>query len=82
MLWIDEITEHARLDVWYLQCLANVKARETAFLDIRNSLPDEQRQQLDSYIAACEELEHALLPIAYRLGKEQKNGNEQKWPPE
>ena len=49
MLWIDEITEHARLD---------------------------------SYIAACEELEHALLPIAYRLGKEQKNGNEQKWPPE
>ena len=70
MDWMDELSEQARTDMWYLKCLAQVQAREQDFLAIRELLTEQQRQQLDDYIAACEELEHALTPIAYRMGRD------------
>ena len=72
MNWMDELTEQAKMDMLYLQSLTRVKETEPAFLALRDSLPEEQRELLDQYIAACEELEHALAPIAYRMGKEQQ----------
>ena len=68
MEWMDELTRLAKDDPWYQECLADVRRKETAFVKLRDALPQAQQQELDAYIAACEELEHALLPIAYRIG--------------
>ena len=68
--WKDLLVLRAAADEWYQQCLEDVKARESGFLAIREKLPPSQQQALDGYIAACEELEHALALLAYRLGRE------------
>ena len=68
MDWMDQLTELAGKDEWYQQCLRAVEEKEAVFLAIRDALTTEQQEQLDGYIAACEELEHALVPLAYRLG--------------
>ena len=68
--WKDLLVLRAAADEWYQQCLEKVEAREPDFLAIRAKLPLSQQQALDGYIAACEELEHALVLLAYRLGKE------------
>ncbi|MBQ9149133.1 MAG: hypothetical protein IJX69_06160 [Oscillospiraceae bacterium] len=41
---------------WLQECLETVRRRETAFLSIRASLTEEQKEALDACIAACEEL--------------------------
>ena len=63
------IALRANADEWYQQCLAEVKNRETAFLNIREMLAENQREQLDAYVSACEELEHSKIYIAYEIGK-------------
>ena len=65
--WLKELTEKAKHDPYYQQCLTEVRALEPMFLNIRSSLPELQQKTLDAYISACEELDHALLMIA---GKE------------
>lgn len=42
------------------------------FSKIREALSERQRSGLDAYIAACEELEHALIPISYCLEAEEQ----------
>ena len=68
--WTDLLVLRAAADEWYQKCLKDVKAREPDFLAIRGKLPLSQQQALDGYIAACEELEHALALLSYRLGQE------------
>jgi len=65
--WYIELMEMAKHDVYYQQCLTEVRELEPVFLNIRSSLPELQQKTLDSYISACEELDHALLLLA---GKE------------
>ena len=62
MDWMDELNARAKEDPWHQCCLADVVSKETAFLKIREGLSEQQRSDLDAYIAACEELEHALIP--------------------
>ena len=69
MEYKDRIAELARFDPWYQRCLKDVQEKEQAFLAIHEMLTEEQQLQLDRYIAAREELEHALIPIAYHLGR-------------
>ena len=65
---MEKIALASRGDAWYQQCLADLQAKEPAFLAIRETLTEGQQEQLDAYIAACEELEHSKIYIAYELG--------------
>ena len=67
--WINELNQMAKADSWYQARLTEVNNLETTFLSFRSSLTPEQREELDNYISACEELEHALVLLAYRLGQ-------------
>ena len=62
--WLMELTEKAKHDPCYQQCLTEVRELEPMFLKIRSSLSELQQQALDAYIGACEELDHALLLLA------------------
>ena len=62
-LWLEELMEKAKHDPYYQQCLTEVRQLEPMFLQIRSFLPQMQQKTLDTYISACEELDHALLRI-------------------
>lgn len=47
-----------------------VKKWEDAYYSLRDSLPEGQRITLESYISACEELDHGMLLMAYEEGRE------------
>jgi len=63
-MWINKLTEKAKHDPYYQECLMEVRALEPIFLNIRSTLPELQQKTLDAYISACEELDHALLILA------------------
>ena len=63
-MWINKLTEKAKNDPYYQECLMEVRALEPMFLNIRSTLPELQQKTLDAYISACEELDHALLVLA------------------
>ena len=63
-LWLKELTEKAKYDPYYQQCLREVKEVEPLFLQIRASLPEMQQKALDAYLSACEEVDHALLSLS------------------
>ncbi|MBQ6718878.1 MAG: hypothetical protein IJN20_00810 [Oscillospiraceae bacterium] len=62
--WVKELTEKAKHDPYYQECLMEVRALEPMFLNIRSTLPELKQKTLDAYISACEELDHALLVLA------------------
>ena len=68
--WKDILVLRAAADEWYQQCLQKVKDCETDYLELKAALSPAGQEALDRYIAVCEELEHALVQLAYRLGKE------------
>ena len=68
MEWMELLAQLAKKDEWYQECLARMKKKEGEYLEAVKALAPQQHQLIEDYIAACEELEHALLPIAYRLG--------------
>ena len=68
--WKDILMLRTGGDAWYQQCLQEVRELEAEFLQVRADLTPAQQETLDRYIAACEELEHALAQLAYRLGRE------------
>lgn len=70
MDWLKNLMERAAADPWYQECLSDLHAKEPAFLAIRNALPEAQREVLDAYIAACEELDFSVLQIACSSGGE------------
>jgi len=38
------------------------------------TMPPEQREQLNNYISACEEMDYIMLRLAYLVGKEDQEG--------
>lgn len=64
----ERLMELAKLDRHYQNCLAEVQRLEPSFLALRDSLPEEQRQVLEHYLSACEELDHALAVLARQNG--------------
>jgi hypothetical protein len=68
MEWMELVSQFAKSDAWYQACFARMKEKEEKYLEIMDLLTPQQRQAVEDYIAASEEMEHALLPIAYRLG--------------
>ena len=67
MDWKKAMYRRVQEDPWYQTCLRRVNETEGAFLKNRNALPPEQQEQLDEYIAACEELEHSLIYIVREM---------------
>ena len=65
--WMEELTDAAREDPAYQACLAEAKRLEPAFLALRDSLSGPQRDILEGYLCACEEMDHALLSLTESL---------------
>ena len=67
MEWMKELLEFVQEDPEYQEKLEAVKQAEPAFLALREMLTEGQRQVLDEYLSACEELDHELLSSAELL---------------
>ena len=67
--WEDRLDIIARHDPWHQECLGEVEKFTADFERIRNALSETDRELLDLYIAACEELEHSRTLIAHRMSR-------------
>lgn len=65
--WIDLMYAKAGVDPAHQQCLAELEEWEPRFLSLRQRLSEEDRETLDMYISACEELQHHLIYIVRTL---------------
>lgn len=70
MDWMKELSNRAKANLRYRQLLSVVKNREQDYLQIQALLTPGDQIRLDNYISACEELEQALIVLAYQLGQE------------
>lgn len=66
--WYDEVLARTKDDPWHKECLAEVARWESRFLEIRESLSPADREALDYYIAACEQLRSSFIYPAYEAG--------------
>ena len=57
-------------DPWCRECLAEVQKYEEAFRAIRSRLSEEEQEQLDLYIGACESWCESHIFVAFKLGQE------------
>lgn len=67
--WEEELNQMCREDDRYQLGLASVEGWEAAYEQTRALLGEEQREILDQYVIACEELDHARQILAYQLGR-------------
>ena len=65
--FLDEL---GKTDDWCRECKKLMERHEDWFGTFRDTLPEEQQEQLDLYIAACEEFCRSHIFVAYRLGRE------------
>ena len=63
--WYKNLMKLAKEDPHYQTCLEEVKRWECAYLALRETLPEMQRRVVEGYLSACEELDHALLMLAF-----------------
>ena len=62
----EKLMELAKEDAFYQTCLEEVKRWESAYMALKDSLPEMQRRAVEGYISACDELDHALLLLALK----------------
>lgn len=67
---LQEVMRRSRYNAWCAECLSYIQRHEDSFLAIRSKLTEEEQEQLDLYIGACEAWCHAHIFIAYQLGRE------------
>ena len=67
--WMEELDQICRKDAWYQLWLARVEELEMSYEQVRGILDKTQKESLDRYIMACEELDHARIALAYQLGR-------------
>ena len=70
-LW-DEVIKSARSDPEFQWHQNMVQNAEAVYLKVCESLSQEQKQAIEDYIAACEDLDDYLTILAYDLGKGRK----------
>lgn len=68
---IDALEQMCREDDWYQQWLNKAKALEPAYERIREKLAEADREILDQYIMACEEMDNTRQLLAFELGMRQ-----------
>ena len=69
---IQEVFLRAKEDLWCRECLEQVRKYEETFLAIRSKLTEEEQEQLDLYIGACEAWCDSHIFVAFSLGKDQR----------
>lgn len=67
--WLEQLRHMEREDPWRRECLGRVQALTAGYEAACAGLTPSQRQAIEDYIAACEEVEHASVFLAYTLGK-------------
>ena len=70
MDWLKLASDRAATDETYAHYHCLALELEPDFLRLRSSLSEEDRNLLDQYLTACEEMDNALTRIAYALGRE------------
>ena len=67
---LEEVLRRSKHDPWCRECLAEIQKHEETFLAIRSGLTEEEREQLDLYIGACEAWCESHMFVAFQLGRE------------
>ena len=68
--WDQILLEAARKDNHYQKLLRACREAEADYTAIRDSLSEDQREQLERYISLCEELQHRLTTLACSIPRE------------
>ena len=68
--FIDELNRRSLENPWCLECATDVSSRFSAYEDAVKDLSPDQKDAIECYIGACEELEFSLVYVAYQLGRE------------
>ena len=71
--WQDEMNVIAKDDPWCKECLRICQEREKAYLAICTGWTDTEREIVDFYIAACEELIYSFAFAAYAAGAKKRS---------
>ena len=69
---LQKVRERSKADPWCRECLQHIQRYEEAFLAIRSRLTEEEQEQLDLYIGACEAWCESHIFVAYQLGNERR----------
>ena len=67
-LW-DNLRAEAKVDMDYQRSLEEVRKTEEAYLAVCACLTPDQKEIIEAYISACEELGDSMTLLAYRLGR-------------
>ena len=70
-LW-EEVIKSAMKDPEFQWHQNMVQSAEEVYLEVCKSLSRDQKQAIEDYIAACEDLDDYLTVLAYDLGKGRK----------
>lgn len=62
------IAARAENDEIYQELLRQCEKKETGYQKIMQIHPKNEQEEVDDYIAVCEELEHRMTQLAYALG--------------
>ena len=65
-----EVLRRSKEDPWCRECLEQIQQYEDTFHAIRSKLTEEEQEQLDLYIGACEAWCESHMFVAYHLGRE------------
>ena len=68
--FLEELNSRLQNDPWHRECMKEIEKRTAAYEALRSTLNPQQQEDLDLYIAACEELEHSAVFAAYQIGRE------------
>ena len=67
---LEEVLRRSREDPWCRECLQQVQEYEDTFRAIRDRLSEQEQEQLDLYIGACEAWCESHMFVAFELGQE------------
>lgn len=60
----EKLMRQAKQDQYYQACLTEVKRMEPFYLALKDAFSQEQKNILEDYLFACEELDPALVMLA------------------
>ena len=66
----NEVYDRAKVYPVFQEALKTLQEVEAEFVALRESLPTEQRELLERYLTACENMDCLLAQVGYQLGYE------------
>lgn len=67
---VHQVTEMALHDRDYRELCLLRNEQETVYISIMEKLSPEEKEQVEDYIASCENLEYMMSIMAYEFGKQ------------